>query len=306
MRVLVTGVDGFVGRHLARELASSGHDVVGAVREGHPGPTVPIFELHRCDLTDPWPALAGIDGVVHLAGLSAVGPSFDEPQAHIDTNGAMVVRMAEWAVANAPRARAVVVSSGAVYDWRGSGPIDEDGPLLMSSPCVISKRLVENLADYYRSRGLNWVVARPFNHMGPGQGEGFLLPDLAVQLIGSVVEGHPVRVGDLGTGRDYADVRDVARAYRLLLETGSTSDAVFNVCSGETRTGQQILDMLTRSVDAQDVQVEVDSSRLRPNDPRTICGSAARLRSATGWEPTISLAQCVRDFVHGLRQSATA
>lgn len=311
MRVVITGATGFVGPHLLRELAAAGHDPVAVSDVGSAELGVPFVS---CDLTRSWPAeLAGVEGVVHLAGLSAVGPSFSAPQEYVESNSAMVTTMCEALLAEGSTARVVVASSGAVYDGLQDQPIPESGRIAMNSPYVVSKVLVENLAAYYTGRGLDLVVARPFNHIGPGQRRGFLLPDLVTEAVHAAAESRPMRVGDLGTARDYTDVRDVARAYRLLLEAdlgvddrgdrgdmrtdGDRGERVYNICSGRSRTGEELCDLALAGLGLAHVERTVDPTRLRPNDPRSITGDSSRLRRAVGWAPEITLAQTVGDYL---------
>jgi GDP-4-dehydro-6-deoxy-D-mannose reductase len=299
MRVAVTGGTGFVGQHLLRDLLDAGHEPVAVSNLDETDVGVPFVS---CDLTRWWPGdLDGVDAVIHLAGLSAVGPSFSAPQHYVETNSAMVTTMCEALLAAGSTARVLVVSSGAVYDAFQPQPISEAGALATSSPYVVSKLLVENLASYYGGRGLDVVVARPFNHIGPGQKEGFLLPDLVTEARSAVAEGRPMRVGDLSTARDYTDVRDVARAYRLLLEAelgpAFGADRVFNVCSGRARSGNELCNLALAELGLAHLERAVDESRMRPNDPRSITGDHERLSRVTGWEPQQRVEDTVRDYV---------
>jgi GDP-4-dehydro-6-deoxy-D-mannose reductase len=299
MRVAITGVTGFVGPHLLRELLAAGHEPVGVSNLETADLGVPYV---ACDLTQTWPTeLDDVDAVVHLAGLSAVGPSFSAPQEYVETNSAMVTTMCESLVAAGSHARVLVVSSGAVYDAFQPQPISETGVVATNSPYVVSKLLVENLAAYYGGRGLEVVVARPFNHIGPGQKGGFLLPDLVTEAISAAAEDRPMRTGDLGTARDYTDVRDVARAYRLLLEAevgdDFAVDRVFNICSGRARTGAELCDLALAELGLPDLARSVDESRIRPNDPRSITGDHDRLTRVTGWAPEHEVEATVRDYV---------
>jgi len=299
MRVAVTGATGFVGHHLVRELLSAGHEPIGVSDLASAELGVPFVS---CDLTRSWPAgLEGVDAVVHLAGLSAVGPSFGAPRQYVETNSAMVTTMCEALVAAGSGARVLVVSSGAVYDAFQSHPIPESGALATNSPYVVSKLLVENLASYYGGRGLDVVVARPFNHIGPGQKDGFLLPDLVTEAMTAASEGRPMRVGDLGTARDYTDVRDVARAYRQLLGAALgkdfAADRVFNICSGRARTGTELCDLALAELGLSDLERSIDESRIRPNDPRSVTGDHERLSRVTGWAAGHRVEETVRDYV---------
>jgi GDP-4-dehydro-6-deoxy-D-mannose reductase len=295
--VVATGTNGFVGRHLVRELSAHGWRVAGVGLDKAPAPELDglLTSYDSVDLTVGWPDLSAADAVVHLAGLSAVGPSFDRPQAYIETNSAMVTGLGEALAAGHTRPRVLLVSSGAVYDARQPVPIAEDGAVAVSSPYAVSKLLVEHQAAYYRSRGQDWLVARPFNHIGPGQGSGFLVPDLYAALRTAEVTGTSMRVGDLTTRRDYTDVRDVVRAYRLLLGADGLAEHVFNVCSASSRSGEEVLARLLGG--RLGPALETDPSRLRPNDPRDVRGDNARLMAVTGWRPEIAFERSIDDFV---------
>ena len=295
MRVAITGATGFVGPHLARELLAAGDEPIAVSNVEEVDLDIPYVS---CDLTRKWPdELVDVEAVVHLAGLSAVGPSFSAPQEYVTANSAMVTTMCEALAAAGSKARVLVVSSGAVYDAFQPQPIPESGAIAMSSPYVVSKVLVENLAAYYGSRGLDVVVARPFNHIGPGQKDGFLLPDLVTGAEAAAAQGRPMQVGDLTTSRDYTDVRDVARAYRLLLATDLGAERVFNICSGESHTGIELCDLALAELGLDHLERSVDESRRRPNDPRSITGDNARLRATTGWAPERRIEETVRDYV---------
>ncbi|MBB3158800.1 GDP-4-dehydro-6-deoxy-D-mannose reductase [Microbacterium proteolyticum] len=299
-RLVVTGVGGFVGAHLAREAAAAGWSVFGIGRSdtAPTGLDAVLDGYAGVDLRERWPDTAPRDAaVVHLAGLSAVGPSFTRPQEYLSGNSAMVTVLCEAALRPGGGGRIVVVSSGAVYDASaGEADLDESASLGMSSPYAVSKVLVENQVAYYRARGADAVVARPFNHFGPGQGAGFLVPDLARQLA-DVHDGTPLIVGNLDTRRDYSDVRDVARAYLSLAAAPSLSYDTYNVASGVARSGREVLAAICAALDIDEPPLHVDPSRIRPTDPISIRGDATRLRAETGWHPAVSFEQSIADAV---------
>ena len=264
-KVAVTGINGFVGKHLARELRSNGIGVVGIAHNTTVSTELDgvVDEYYSADLTAEWPAISGVDAVVHLAGLAAVGPSFDDPQAYIERNSAMVTHMAEHYLDRDQKPRLVVVSSGAIYDPEHTMPLTEEAATSLTSPYVVSKVLVENQCSYYRNRGLDCIVVRPFNHIGPGQLGGFLVPDVVRQLR----EGSSLTVGNISTKRDYTDVRDIARAYRLLATIPKLDHAIYNACSGSSTSGENIINILRELMGKQDAEVTVDQSKVRPTDP---------------------------------------
>ena len=290
MRVAVSGVNGFVGVHLTHELVEHGHEVIGLGK----GPVTPevadaLVDYKDQDLAQLWPRETA-DAVVHLAGLSAVGPSFDDPQGYLQGNSAPVTHLCEGLLRGGRSPRVIVVSSGALYA-PGVG-VSESSPTRPSSPYAVSKILVETQCAYYRRRGLDITVMRPFNHMGPGQQPGFLLPD----LIAGVASGA-CTVGDLTTKRDYTDVRDVARAYRLAVEADRIDVPVLNVCSGVSVSGQRMLELVARELGVDVPEVTVDPARLRPDDPPEIRGDNALIATVLGWRPEIPLESTVRDTV---------
>jgi GDP-4-dehydro-6-deoxy-D-mannose reductase len=303
-----------VGHHLARKLHELGHIVVGVGYD--PEPTEknkPILEKYiRCDLTEADDVkrleLYGTDGVIHLAGLANVGMSFEKPAEFIGANTSMVVNLLQHALEQKSAATFVVISTGAVYDGNQPMPITENGGgVSHNSPYAISKLATEYLCDYYQSRGLSCVVTRPFNHVGPGQGPGFLVPDLAFQLQKvKAGEADEVIVGNLETKRDYTDVRDVVNAYIALAASNSKpKESLYNVCSGSSRSGEEILNLLINAFGfSSPPKVRVDEARLRPNDPKDIRGSNARLSQEFSWQPTIPLEQTIKDFVTGLSKES--
>jgi len=306
-RLAITGVDGFVGRHVAELAAGQGWQVVGlAHRAGlEPDLEAHLSEYHAVDLRLAWPVSEPVDAVIHLAGLAAVGPSFSEPQKYIEWNSAIVTTMCEAIIARAGApTRVVGVSTGAVYASAVAGiAVDEGSPVSASSPHVISKLIVECQFEYYCRRGIDAVVARPFNHIGPGQAEGFLVPDLVTQLQ-ALEAGAPLLAGNLASARDYTDVRDVARAYLSLASAPNHANFVYNVASGRPRTGQEMLELIVGALGVPVPSMETDASKLRAIDASHIRGSAERLRVEFGWEPAISVEQSVVDYVRSISKSA--
>ena len=301
-RLVVTGVDGFVGRHLAGIAAKDGIEVFGISRSESPSGELSehLAGYVSADLREGWPGAAPRDAtIIHLAGLAAVGPSFDRPQGYLTGNSAMMTHLGEAALRNRSGGRIIVVSTGAVYAQKADeSPRVESDPVAETSPYVVSKLLVEHQASYYRNRGLGTVVARPFNHFGPGQGPGFIVPDLLAKLR-SLDAGAPLDVGNLETRRDYTDVRDVARAYLdLAFADAALKHETYNIASGVARSGREILEALCATLGRDVPTLRVDASRIRPTDPAIIAGDATRLRHDTGWMPVHEFAASLADTVH--------
>lgn len=299
--VLVTGVNGFVGQHLARVLKQQGHTVFGT---GLPATIEDSSNCDRyfgsCDLTKDSDvkkiSLDEVDAIINLAGLAQMGASFMQEDLYMRTNVAVHTTLAKRLLETSRfDVRVVAVSSGAVYDPDQDMPLTEKSRLAPdSSPYSRSKIAMEVALKDFKDKGLDIVITRPFNHVGPGQATGFLIPDLAKQIVET--EGTILKVGNLKTKRDYTDVRDVAKAYAKLATSRDLQHSVYNVCSGKSVSGEDILSILKLAFGRPDLKIEVDESKFRPNDAMVHYGSNHRIHVDTGWEPVIPLTQTLDDF----------
>lgn len=299
-RIAVTGATGFVGQTLVRHLTASEYQVVGISE--HPAPPASIDHLlsdYICaDLTDGWPHIGPIDGVVHLAGLAAVQPSFERPQDYLNINSSMVTHLFESALRTQWTGRAIIVSSGAIYGSaspNGEQRFKESSPAAATSPYVVSKLLVETQTEYYRRQGIDALVVRPFNHIGPGQTRGFIVPDLTAKVI-RWQHGTTLTVGNLDSSRDYTDVRDIVRAYRLLLEQRAPGETTYNVCTGSAHTGWEVLEAICETLGSPIPPTTVIAERAI--DPQLITGDAKRIKLETNWKPEFTLQDSIRDFIN--------
>lgn len=304
-KVLVTGVNGFVGAHLTEALVNDGHEVVGVgvVSNIDDALASKLSSFILCDLTNQQEVaglpLNNIDAVINLAGLASVGKSFDAPDEYMRINTGVLSVMCEEIMKQNLQSniRMLAISSGALYANDQPMPLTESSKVdSASSPYAASKLAMEKLAYSYSEAGLQCIVARPFNHIGPGQGEGFLLPDLYAQLSQALESGQPVVVGDLTTQRDYTDVRDVVSAYIALITTRKPKNRLYNVCSGKPRSGEEVLQALIEIM-GKPIDIEVDSNKFRPSDSPILYGSNERIITDTGWLPTIDFKQTIVDFV---------
>ena len=313
MRLLVTGAGGFVGGHLVELVRREAPDtsVHGVVLpHGSLGwSSSQGARIHEADLDDPAAAAAVIEevrpeGIVHLAGQSSVHQSWLDPGGTLRTNVLGIVHLLDAARSAALRPAVLVVGSAEEYGPVADAelPIREDAPLRPASPYAVSKVAQGVLALLYGpSGGMRIVLTRTFHHTGPGRGEAFAESSFARQIaeIEHGLRPPVIEVGNLDALRDFTDVRDVVRAYLLLLEKGEPGRA-YNVCSGRGRHIREILDLLLAGSSAK-VEVRVDQERLRPSDVPAQVGDPSRLRAATGWEPRIPLEQTLIDLLSDWR-----
>lgn len=305
MRVFVTGVLGFVGRHLAPALAAGGHEVVGlAERSDSETQTGGVSRLMVGDVLQA-PSLdvavqaARPEWVVHLAGQSSAAVSFEKPVETYRTNVLGTWTLLESVRRHAPRARVLVVGSGEAYGPQPEGSrVAEDAPFRPVSPYALSKAAADEVAEAMaRRHALEVVRTRSFGHTGPGQSPTFVIPSFARQ-IAEIETGRaePVlRVGNLEVTRDLTDVRDVVAAYVALLERGR-GGAAYNVCRGEgVRLDEAVRLLVSRS--RVPVRVEVDPARVRPADLPYLVGDPAATTRDTGWKPGLSFEQTLDDVL---------
>ncbi len=313
MRVLITGADGFAGQHLIREIRSNDADAQlhGTSFRPFQSPDADVT-YHSLDLRDEQ-AVANLiesvqpDQVYHLAALANVGQSYSAVWSTLENNIRAQLNLILACLKLDLRPNMLIVSSGEIYGgYPSEKPTPETAPFCPTNPYSVSKITQDMLAlQYHLSDDLPILRARPFNHLGPGQNPGFVAPDFAQQIARiEVGQQEPViRVGDLSTERDFTDVRDVVRAYRLIMTHGTPGEA-YNIASGRTCTIRALLDGLLAYTSAN-IEIQRDLSRRPSGVPRT-WGDASYLRAATGWQPTIPLEQSLRDVLEDYRQRVHA
>ena len=242
------------------------------------------------------------DAVYHLAGWADVGASWDDPVGvlRVNAEGTLHVLRACTAVGVA---RVLAVASADVYGvvTEAELPLTEASPLRPTSPYAASKLAADALAQQaFLGHGLGVVRVRPFNHLGPGQSEQFVAPAIAARIARAERDGAgTIPVGNLSARRDVTDVRDVVRAYRLLIEHGEAGD-VYNVCTGEDLAVQTLADLLV-GMARQPIELVTDPALLRPVDLPVLRGDAVKLRAVTGWEPRIPIEQTTEDLLDDMR-----
>jgi GDP-4-dehydro-6-deoxy-D-mannose reductase len=307
VKVLVTGASGFVGRHLVRELLQEDSaEIVAGSLDGVPAPGLESsLEWVPMDVTSGDSVRSAVascrpDRVFHLAGQSSVGQSFDAPLETWEINATGTLRLLDALQRECGTApRLLVISSAEVYGRvpEEEQPIHESDPRGPLTPYGSSKAAAELCALQFGEVGVvDSVIARSFNHIGPGQDSRFVLPSIARQLVKmGRGEAEPVlKVGNLDVRRDFLDVRDVVRAYVWLMEKGASGE-MYNVCSGEDHSLRAIIEYMVK-LSETGARIEEDAGRIRPADIPLLVGDPSRLR-ALGWEARIPLDQSLRDVL---------
>lgn len=288
-RVLVTGAGGFVGGHLSAALGAASAPLEADVLDRDAVTKAVRRERPRA--------------VVHLAAQSSVGRSWADAADTWTVNVVGTVNVLEAVAAEQPSARVLFASTGEVYGNAAVVPTPEDERVAPVSPYAASKAAAE-IACGQGARGtsLDVMVTRAFNHEGPGRDERFAVGSWAQQIARLEAEGGgTLLVGDLSAERDLTDVRDVCRAYQLLLDP-EVPAGTYNVASGGAVSMQRVLELLVDLASAP-IAVEEDSTRLRPAEIPRLAGDASKLRAAIGWKPRIPLEQTLRDTLEHARKT---
>ncbi len=306
--ILVTGAQGFVGTHLLKSLLSSKNNVV-ALYQKKLSPTNLLnkqVKWLQCDLTN----LKQVQKIIkrikpnktyHLAAQSSVPFSWQKPSETFKTNVMGTLHLVEALIANKKKSHLLIVGSGEVYGRNKK--ITEITPLKPENPYAASKAAQDiALTPYLNDAHLQVIRVRPFNHIGPGQDRRFAIPNFAYQIAAIEANKMPpvLHVGNLKAKRDFTDVRDVVRAYKLLMSRGKAGE-VYNVCSGKTHSIQWMLNQLLSLTDKK-IKLLVDPKLLRNKDILDISASGTKLKKSTGWSPQITLEKSLKDILTHFRR----
>lgn len=313
-KVLITGINGFVGHHLTRELRENGYDVIGFTRGSDDRKTlsVPMYEGDVLIADHLEEAVKKIrpDYIIHLAAQAKPGYSFSHAQETFEINvfGTLNVLSAVDIVKSKNdgyNPRILLIGTSEEY-----GDVKEDEmPLLETSvlrptnPYAISKVACYHLGmQYVRTNKLDIVYAVPFSHIGPGQREGFLIPDVCKQIVEIEREEQEgvLITGPLEVERDYSDVRDVVRGYRLLLEKGVRGER-YNLCQGKSVRVDFVVDSLIALSEVV-IDHQIDESRRRPTELMKLYGSYQKIHDVCDWTPTITLDKTLYDALESARK----
>jgi len=320
IRVLITGITGFVGSHLAEYALDRGAEVWGSCRWRSKTENIDHLRdrLHlvECDLRD----LSSVqhlveqatpDYLVHLAAQSFVASSWHAPAETLYTNSVSQVNLLE-AIRpkKAEAARFLAIGSSEEYGqvFEDELPIKETNPLRPLSPYAVSKVTQDLMGyQYFQSYRMPIVRTRAFNHEGPRRGDVFVTSNFARQVAEIEVgkRAPVIHVGNLKARRDYTDVRDIVRGYWRLLEAGEPGE-VYNLCSGRAWAIQEVLDFFLARSRVRGITTKEDPARLRPSDVPVLLGDASKVAKAVGWHPEIPFEKTLEDTLEYWRQRVSA
>ena len=293
-KLLITGQSGFVGQHV------QAHVLAGLAGDWQLLPQRPHDLLQPAALLE-WLQADCPDAVVHLAGQTFVPEAFRDPQHTLQVNLLGTLNLLQALKQRGFAGTFLYVSSGDVY---GQVPV-EQLPIYEThiphprNPYAVSKLAAETLCLQWAFCEPEWriMVARPFNHVGPGQAASFVLPGMAQQLqrIRRGLQPAQLQVGDVDVTRDFLDVRDVVNAYFCLLERGRSGE-VYNVCSGIERSVRELIEQMAELTGVT-VQLQEDTTRLRRAEQRRVCGGARKIQQETGWQPALAMTTTLHDVL---------
>jgi GDP-4-dehydro-6-deoxy-D-mannose reductase len=303
MKVFITGIEGFVGIHLARLLHDQGHSVSGFFYVA-PVSDLSFARIQYCDIRNPGQlheqlVASAPDSIVHLAGISSVAIAEQDFAGTLAVNVQGSMHLLEANRSLPTPARVLLVSSSEVYG-RSAGSserLSETSPCRPQNNYAFSKYVAEATGHYYADRyGLDIVTLRPFSHTGPGQSSNFVFPSVARQIAEAEAGRRPpeIEVGNLDVSRDYSDVRDICQAYSLAL-TRAEPGQTYNVTSEQVLRIGEGIDYLVAQARVP-IAVKVSPARKRQENP-LLAGSSAKFRSATGWRPEQSIRQTLTDLL---------
>jgi len=319
MNILITGITGFVGSHLAEYcLTKPDVKVFGTVFSHHLGDELKRIDhikdkitLLECNLQNRVAAQRVIekvkpDKIFHLAAQSFVPLSWASPEDTLMNNILSELNIFEAVKDLGLNSIIHIAGSSEEYGlvYENEVPIKETNQLRPLSPYGVSKVAQDTLAcQYYYSHGLKTVVTRAFNHEGPRRGEQFVTSNFAKQIV-EIEKGKKepvIYVGNLEAKRDYLDVRDVVRAYWLATEKCNYGEP-YNICAGKTWTIQSVLDFLLQQSTVKNIEVKQDPDRMRPSDVQVLLGDCSKFKTATGWEPKINFEKTLEDTLNYWRE----
>ncbi|VYT78559.1 NAD-dependent epimerase/dehydratase family protein [Clostridium tertium] len=306
-KVLIIGINGFVGTHLSNEFKNNGYRCYGAdLNPINICENIDMFSLDILDKKNVLDVFKVIrpDYIVNLAAISSVKLSWEIPQKTFDVNVNGTINILETIKELDLKTKLLLIGSSEQYgDIDYTKAVSEEDELNALNPYGISKATQEKVAKLYsRVYGIDVMMVRAFNHIGPGQGKGFVVPDFVSQIV-EIEKGilEPIiKVGNLSAERDFTDVRDIVSAYRLILENGNNGE-VYNVGSGKAISIREILDIIVDKSRTK-VKIEIDKNKFRPIDTPKIECNNRKLKSETGWNIKYSIDESIEDIIEYWRK----
>lgn len=311
MKILITGIGGFAGSHLA-DYISSLHPkdtLFGIVRDIEKTENLRLsldaIDLHQCDITEFQSVFKVIketkpDIIFHTAGQAFVPSSFEFTADTFKVNVIGTINIFEAVKACEINPRIVVVTSGEVYGETFGLPSlhSEQSVPRPVNPYAASKTSVDYIAQTYKNyEGLNIVIARPFNHTGPRQKPNFVCSSLARQITTLVKHNSPLvlKVGNIKARRDFTDVRDIVRGYWMLSQIDNRTNFIFNLCSGHILSIEEIIGVY-ETIAGKKFELVVEAKRLRGYDIQLLAGNYAAMMNSVGWKPLIEFTSTLTDL----------
>ncbi len=302
MKVLIIGINGFVGEYLSELLISKGETVVGTVFNANMDTfrEVEVFTMDVCNKTMVNQVIKQVqpDCIYNLSGQSSVALSWKEPAKTIEVNVIGTINLLDAIREYSPNAKLLLVGSSDQYGLIEAGdlPINEERYQRPQNPYATSKKSQEEIGlQYAKAYGLNIIIARAFNHIGPRQNRGFVVSDFTSR-VASIAKGlaNPtIEVGELAVLRDFTDVRDVVKAYQMIMTSGRVGE-VYNVGSGKAVEVSYILDEIIR-ISGQKVTVRQTEEKIRPIENRVVICDNRKIVNELGWNPQIPLEQSLKE-----------
>lgn len=299
-KVLIFGIGGFVGRYLANEFLNHGYSVYGSDMNNNG--TLPMrVKFYEANLLDAGSVHTVVqktspDMIINLAAISSVGQSWSIPQTTMSVNVIGALNIMEAAKRCNPIPKVMFIGSSEEYEVSDK-PLNESTPLNANNPYGISKVAQEQFAQMYsKNFGLQIYCVRSFNHTGVGQRDSFVLPSFCKQAAEIEKSGKPgvIEVGNLAVKRDFSHVKDIVKAYRMIIESDDSS-IIYNVGSGQAFSLRELLNYIV-GLSGVDIQIKVDPKKFRPTDQPMVCCDYTLIKSRLGWEPEYSVFDALKEM----------
>lgn len=299
-KVLIFGMGGFAGKYLADEFKDNGYTVYGCdlIKTNSIADYVSFSECNICNYDEVYRAIKAVEPeyIVNLAAVSSVGLSWKKPQDTVNVNVIGALNILEASKNCNMQSKILLIGSSEEYEVSDK-PISESYELNANNPYGISKMVQEQFAELYRSRyDMKVYYVRAFNHTGIGQSESFVIPGWckqAAEISNRGVTGV-IRTGNLNVKRDFSNVKDIVRAYRLVIESDDC-ETVYNIGSGKAVALKEIIEYISSLVEC-DMTIEVDEKLIRPTDNPYICCDSRLIKKKLGWKPEIDIFSTVNDM----------